>query len=505
MSISTLSHVSGDSPLERLPAELLRRILIYVTLPDQSSNYIKCKNLYPIIIPYHILSQHRLTSYRHLDPKDVNRRPKQPPLNSLPCLLTSRTLHTATFPVMYRNVTTAGPSTLTKFLTQLRCHPNLGTLVRSLDLGPTSRTIHFSDEKIANPIPELLRLTPLLREIKIQPALYQYIDKQTLVCVFSQLSYLETIDLENCNTPTFGSDFAALCSLPGFHISSTITNLNLEGCHDLPPIVFETLLPQLPRLKTLIASRTQITDQALLSIPSTAQLITLSINNCPFLSGFGISSFVAQHPAARTLDTLYAATDPAINPMLEEDVTRILSKAPSTLQCLDLRNSLMTPRNVPLLRRLVTQLKDLRVGSQLSMQDIESLYLAPEVATEQAVSIPLEVPPASNFKDNVVLEPMARAVAICNLRTRLRSTPSLPIDQQPRLRSLDISSLPIAEQGKLRTSVLLGPHARYLHAISVSGDVVGKFEILKRVVKAVGWCLLDATSCCMVMRDEELI
>ena len=406
---------------------------------------------------------------------------------------------------MYRHVTTAGPSTLPKFLTQVRCHPNLGTLVRTLDLGPTSKTIHFSDEKFANPLPELLRLTPLLREIKIQPALYQYLDKQTLVCVFSQLPYLETIDLENCNTPTFGSDFAALCYLPGFNISNSILNLNLEGCYDLPPIVFETLLPQLPTLKTLMVSRTQITDRALLSIPSTARLTTLSMNDCPFLSGSGIASFIATHPAARTLDTLCAATDPAINPMLEEDVTRILSTAPPTLQSLDLRNSLMTARNVPLLRRLVTQLKELRVGSQLSMHDIESLYLAPEVATEQATSSSSSnTSPAFDSKDSVVLEPMARAIAVCNLRTRLRSTPSLPIDQQPRLRSLDISSLPITEQGKLRTSVLLGQHAQYLHAISVSGDVVGKFDVLKRLVKAVGWCLLDATSCCMVMRDQEL-
>jgi len=404
---------------------------------------------------------------------------------------------------MYRNVTTAGPSTLTKFLTQLRCHPNLGTLVRTLDLGPTSRTIHFSDEKIANPIPELFRLTPLLREIKIQPALYQYLDRQVLVCMFSQLAYLETIDLENCNTPTFGADFAALCSLPGFNISSSITHLNLENCYGIPQVVFETILPQLPRLKTLMVSRTQITDQALLTIPSTARLTTLSISNCLFLSGAGIASFVAEHPAAKTLDTLYAATDPAINPMLEEDVTRILSKAPSTLQCLDLRDSLMTAKNVPLLRRLVTQLKELRVGSQLSMHDIESLYLTPEVASSQATSSSSEAPAASDSKDNVVLEPMARAVAICNLRTRLRTTPSLPVDQQPRLRSLDISSLPITEQGKLQRSVLLGQHAQYLRAISVSAEVVGKFEILKRLVKAVGWCLLDATACCMVVRDGD--
>ena len=63
--------------------------------------------------------------------------------------------------------------------------------------------------------------------------------------------------------------------------------------------------------------------------------------------------------------------------------------------------------------------------------------------------------------------------------------------------------MPMMEQGKLRTSVLLGPHARYLSTVCVSRDVGGKFDILKRVVKAVGWCLVDAGLCCLVSRDEE--
>ena len=59
MSVATFTNGAGNSPLERLPAELLRKILIYVTLPDQSTSYVKCE----YSLPTHITCHSNLTNF----------------------------------------------------------------------------------------------------------------------------------------------------------------------------------------------------------------------------------------------------------------------------------------------------------------------------------------------------------------------------------------------------------------------------------------------------------
>ncbi|KAH8601821.1 hypothetical protein B0O99DRAFT_588996 [Bisporella sp. PMI_857] len=486
MSINKTTS-AGKSRLERLPPELLRKILIFVTLPDDS--HIRSNKL---LIP--------------LEDSNHNNKVPKPALTSLPCLLTSRSMFAATLPVMYRDITTSSPSTFSKFLAQLRCYPSLGNLIRTLDLAPVSKAIQFEDEKLANPIPELLRLTPLLREFKTRLGFQQYLDQSVLNTLFSELPYLYSIDIEGCNSPTFAINFAHLCNSPDFHVSSSITSLNLSGCSDLPPLIFSTALPQLPRLATLDVEQTQITAEGLGSIPQTARLTHLNVNNCHLLSGDGLASFLSANPAANTsLISLQAETNPEIQPLLEEDVSRILASAPSTLRVLHLKNPYMTSKHLPYLQILCRQLEELKVGSQLSMLDIESLYLTPEAVAETWRTGALEEVDVMRMdsKYNIVLDPMAEAVAVCRLRRRLDSTEALYIAKQPTLQYLDVSSLSTVEQGKIRTSVLLGLHAGALQVIEISERVLRRYGILKKLCKAVGWVMKSAGKRCWLLKNFE--
>lgn len=480
-------NIAGNSRLERLPEELLRKILTYVAL-NRSENR---SDQYQGTTTLHTNSRNKSLTTATTERSQSTKISQ--PATSLPCILASKTLHMTALPVMYRDITTSLPSTFTKFLAQIRCHQQLGKYVRSLDLSPVSNhTPRFENEVLVNPIPGLLHLTPLLREFRIGQTIQDHLDGTVLQQLFCELPRLESIDLSQCSTPNFVWEFSKLSLQADFQVSNSIVSLNLSRCVGLASSVFSVILPQLPRLQVLNAANTYVTSEALLSIPSTARLTHLDLENCDLLSGAEIVKFLTIHPSATTtLEYLNLNTSSSRNTYLaEEDVRTILSRVASTLRFLHLKNSTMTPAHVPLLRYLAGQVQELTVGSHISMADLEAIFVVRDEHDVSAVEqLETEDETRNDSKYQTILDPMVEAVAICRLRQRINSTSSACSDTSVRskLRMLDISSMEFAQQGKVRLSVLLGPQSGMLERIMVAERVLRKGGLLKRVCRAVGW------------------
>jgi hypothetical protein len=508
-SMSSLSQAvgAGNSPLERLPEELLRKILIFAALNRSDREGVLGSNQGTTTNPTGI-ERSRLTpattEYK------ISSKIAQP-ATSLPCILTSRALHVTALPVMYRDITTSLPSTFTKFLAQLRCHQSLGKYIRSLDLSPVfthSRSPHPENEALANPIPGLLHLTPLLLEFKIGPSIQEHLDRTVLRQLFCELPHIQFIDLSNCNGPSFIWEFTKLCAEPGFRASSSITSLNLHGCKDLPCSVFEAILPQLPKLQIFDVANTHITPSALNSIPLTAKLTHVDLENCDMLLGLEVVNFFRTHPSVTaTLQSLNLnASSPEKTYLTEGHVTSILSKTPLSLQTLHLKNSSMTSIHIPLLRHLTGQLGEMTVGSNISMRDLEAIFLNYDESEDDESSIGEmeigETEMRTESKYQTLLDPLAEAVAICNLRRRINSTSSSESESvTSKLRVLDISTIDITEQQKIRLSVLLGPQSGLLETIVVGQKLMSSCGMLKRICRAVGWDVKRFGERCWIRRN----
>lgn len=435
------------------------------------------------------------------------------PATSVPCLLTSKTIHVMAIPVTYRDITTTLSSTLIKFLEQLRSYPSLGKYIRSLDLSPTCTALSAvsqpESELCADSLLGALQLTPLLRDFKINAIIQDSLDQTVLWQLFCKLPHLESIDLLNCNSPSLTWEFAQLCALPDFQASTSITSLNLHECSDLPSHIFSEILPQLPRLQTLDVAHTQITTEALSSIPSTARITHLNLSDCDLLSGETLTHFLRSHTAtSSTMVSLNLESSANKIPFLsEDDVSSILSHAPPTLRVLNLKNSMMTTTHIPLLRRLAPQLEELTLGSNLRMRDLEAAFLAAEDSSENDRALDEDEEGAEQLlptesKYATVLDPMAIAVAICKIRQRISSVPvSSYASSAPMLKRLDISGMGLEQQEKIRMSILLGAQSGGLEVIEISEKVPGRVSNLKRICTAVGWDMEYVGSRCILVRQ----
>ena len=405
----------------------------------------------------------------------------------MPCLLTSRHIHRAAISVAYRDVKVSFPGTLSSIPSQLRLYPDLGTLVRSLDLSDELGAAASPNlEKQGNPLCDFLNLTPLLQHFRIGVSFQHFLNSATLRTLLCDLKMIQSIDFSQCHSPSFALEFLSLCSDPALRVSPYMKSLSLHGCKDLPPEIFKAILYQLPRLQLLDVKNTQIPAHALLSIPKTARITHLNINQCDFLSTSEITEFLTTHLAVTlTLLSLEAATSQDVPGLTEDQVTAILSKAPSTLRSLNLKNSEMTSKHLPLLQKLSHQLTELTVGSHLRLRDIEALFVSPSELEAEVSHTP--APEARvEPKHHTVLSPLEEAVSICKLRSRSNSASfSKP---GSALRYLDLSGMRMEEQEKLRRSVLFGTG---LEIIEVSEGKGLKVAGMERLWRAVGWEMIS--------------
>ncbi|KAK4108670.1 hypothetical protein N656DRAFT_816387 [Canariomyces notabilis] len=340
----------GESPIERLPVEILSAII----------------NLLALDVP----------------PNGITRRN----VDLMSLLLTSRTLHYATLSTLYNKITIPHSRIFHKFLRHISAHPTLGTIVRRLDfchfnpaqLFSTAAERSKARNLTSETLLQCLELTPNLQEFLAQEYIDEDLDAGVLQKLFLGLPQLKAVDFCGCTSGSFKEAFSAIIS-PDWPKELSICRLSLHKCLTLPSAIFETILPRLPRLTHLDVAGTRITDAALNSIPPTARITHLNLAKCTLLSARGVIDFLTNHPAVRELQFLSLATDARSHQLFNADhITELIPLLPKTLKSLSLKGSKMEAAHVDALRPLSKHLEELAIGRSLKLSDVNRLFVPDE-------------------------------------------------------------------------------------------------------------------------------
>lgn len=444
----------GESPLERLPVEVLDEVIAQLALDCQPSAYA---------------------------PRNVD---------LISCLLTSRTIHVATINTLYSHITVPHSSIFSKFLTHVAQYPGLGTIVKRLDLSHftsiglgRSRQVNSEVQNMTSKtLHHCLELTPAIQEVLLQENLDDDIDENVLCKLFYGLPKLRAVDFCASSSKPFAESFtSAITSLVDVPINLNIRRLGLHECFTLPSNVFETLLPRLPYLTHLDVSHTRITDNALASIPDSASLSHLNLGRCTSISGHGVVNFLINHPAAKNLVFLNLSCDIARYRLLREhDVERLLPALPTTLKSLNLSGAQIRRWHTPLLLPLTKHLEELSLASaDLSVQDINSFFGPPSTSS----------PPSSP--------------------TREPTTPEEPTQPwtPPTLHYLDLSSIPAITQSSLFSTscTLLSPRTSPLEVIELGDKAISSLRECRNTNKRLGWVVKELGRRGWYVRDSNAV
>ena len=449
-------HSPGESPLEKLPKEVLGEYHVVATV-----------NRELIMLPDDIIADLALD----LPPTDY--KPRNVDLIS--CLLTSKTLHVATISTLYRQITIPHSTIFTKFLLNVNEHPGLGTLVRRLDLSHftsvgfgRSRQLNAEIQNLtATTLARCIELTPWVQEILLQENLDDDIDVHVLQKIFFGLPKLRAVDFCAASSQPFVQSFTTM--MQSFRDSPStmfgIRRLSLHECFTLPSSAFETLLPRLTQLTHLDVSHTRITNTALKTLPTSARLTHLNLGRCIRISGEGVVDFLTAHPAASTLIYLNLACDISRYRMLwEPDVDRLLPALPTSLRSLNLNGAHIHPHHLRYLLPLTKHLEELGLANaDLSLDDINSIFRPPS-------SRPRSLSPDSMDTDDIWI--------------------------QPALHYLDLTNIPAITQATLFNTpaprnLLLTPASLPLEVIELGDKAISSLRECRNTNKRLGWCVKE--------------
>lgn len=311
-----------------------------------------------------------------------------------------------------------------------------------------------------NVIPETilqcLELTPNLKEFLAIEHVEDDLDARVIEKLLCGLPKLKAIDFCACSREKFRNAFHHVIRESPLPSTLPITRLGLHECTILASEVYTTLLPKLPLLTHLDVAHTRITDSALHSLPKSARLTHLNLSRCSHLTGASVVDFLTHHPAARTLVYLNLGMDVKSNELFtSEEITDLLPILPKTLRSLNLKGSKMVASHIDLLLPLTKHLEELSVGRNLSLQDLERLFIPSESSpiTGQVAWIP------------------------------------------HHLRYLDVSDLSPAELdlGTLFSSScpILQSQVWPLEVLEMSEDVKSRVTRAGATLKRVGWCVKE--------------
>ena len=310
------------------------------------------------------------------------------------CLLTCRTLHSATLGVLYRNITIPTSIIFSKALNHIRQYPSLGTIVRRLDfshftsvgLGRTQQMNATIQNLTAKTLLECLNLLPNLKELLLQEHVEDDLDSKVLDKVFTGIPSLRALDLCGCSSSSFVQAFAAAVThnpdLP--QTMPRLKRLSLHDCSSLPDEAFKVLLPRLVNLTHLDLCHTQITNQTLFTINVNAKITHLNIGRCNRLTGPAVVEFLKTHPAVKnSLVYLNLMVDVSRHRLLEEeDVDALLPHLSPTLRSLNLGGARISSKHMPLLIELSKHVEELGLNSaNLTLEDINSFFIPPQSST----------------------------------------------------------------------------------------------------------------------------
>ncbi|EEP80492.1 conserved hypothetical protein [Uncinocarpus reesii 1704] len=341
----------GPAPIEKLPAEILDQIISNLAVDIPPNGY---------------------------TPRNID---------LISCLLTSRTLHSATLSVLYRHITIPHSIIFSKALNHIRQYPSLGTIVRRLDfshftsvgLGRTQQMNLEIQNLTSRTLLECLNLLPNLKELLLQEHVEDDVNGDVMRKIFSDTPTLRAVDFCGCSSVTFSSGFVgAVTQDPSFPPQlRTLRRVSLHECTGLPDDAFQALLPRLVNLTHLDVTHTQITNKTLFLIPHSAQITHLNLSRCTRLTGSEVVKFLTTHPAVSdTLVYLNLMSDVSRHRILEEeDVEALLPHLTSTLRSLNLGGAKITSAQMPMLLRLSKHVEELGLNSaNITVDDINSFF-----------------------------------------------------------------------------------------------------------------------------------
>ncbi|KAK2734236.1 hypothetical protein FQN55_002853 [Onygenales sp. PD_40] len=397
----------GRAPMELLPAEILDQIISYLTVDIPPNGY---------------------------TPRNVD---------LISCLLTSRTLHSATLGVLYRHITVPHSIIFSKALNHIRQYPALGTIVRRLDfshftsvgLGRTQQMNTEIQNLTSRTLLECLELLTNLKECLLQEHLEDDVNGAVIRKLLSRMPTLRAIDFCGCSSAIFSDGFlSAVTEDPDFPaILPTLHRVSLHECSGLTPRVFEEILPRLVNVTHLDVCHTQITNSALMSIPESARITHLNISRCTKLTGPEVVKFLTTHPAVKdTLVYLNVMTDSSRHQLLDEmDIDALLPTLSPTLRSLNLGGAKVRSTNMPILVQLSKHVEELGLSSaNLTVGDINSFFSPPQSDDEEkmASALALWVPSQLRYID-LTKNPHITQAVLLNPKACLLVTPhSSPLD-----------------------------------------------------------------------------
>lgn len=328
-------------------------------------------------------------------------------------LLTSRTLHSATLSVLYRNITVPHSIIFSKLLRHLTNYPALGTIVRRLDfshftsvgLGRTRQMNSEIQNLTSKTLLQCLDLLPNLTECLLQEHVENDINTAIVRKIFTALPNLQAVDFCGCSSQIFSTSFLeALEDSPELPlVLPQLKRISFHECSGLSPRVFEILLPRLVNLTHLDLCHTQITANALHSIPDTAEITHLNLSRCSRLDGPAVVNFLSTHPAvSRSLVYLNLMADPSRFRLLEEeDVHQLLPVLPTSLRSLNLGGARVKSTHAAALIPLTKHVEELGLQSaELSIDELNAFFVPPAPKDEDLESFSIVwTPPALHYLD----------------------------------------------------------------------------------------------------------
>lgn len=402
------------------------------------------------------ISKDQIISYLAIDIPPNGYTPRN--IDLISCLLTSRTLHSATLGVLYRNITIPHSIIFSKALNHIRQYPSLGTIVRRLDfshftsvgLGRTQQMNVEIQNLTSKTLLQCLDLLPNLKELLLQEHVEDDVNGDVVRKIFVEKDSLRALDFCGSSSTTFSSGFVSAVMDGGIpDILPRLKRLSLHECTGLPDEAIRALLPRLVCLTHLDLAHTQITNDTLTCIPRSAHITHLNLSRCTKLTGSAVVDFLTTHPAVtKTLVYLNLMVDVSRHRLLEEeDVDRLLPHLTSTLHSLNLGGARITSAHMPCLLRLSKHVEELGLSSaSLTVEDLNSFF-APEKPASDG---------EKKTKDGEAEDPQSEW-------------------QPPKIRYLDLNKNPYLTQ-----AVLLNP--RTCHLITQQSYPLLVIELSERII-----------------------
>ncbi|CAG8983071.1 hypothetical protein HYALB_00006099 [Hymenoscyphus albidus] len=503
------------SRLESLPAELLHKII---------SPLEPCLTHGTSQITQHVIPTEQLHGTTSLEAQH----------NLISCLAISQSLHLATVPILYQRVELSSYSSLLKFHRQILRYPALGIYVKSLDLSNLilrSRTSYADVDSEAyrtwlaevraasDMIKKWLDLMPRLRDLKTplewSHEAYSGIEPQLDIHILQRLPRGQFPSLTTLEWgPTITPEFMCYLGRCRKGVETQVRRMVVRSTDIEITTAVRLLLETMPRVQDLDFTTSNVDlAEALSGLCGGSKLRSLVTTLKDSHAIPSISKFMASNPEIfdqlETLHLLYKASHTETpQPDTTEDISTIISLLPPTLLSLNLTGIPLSPSHLSLLVHHCPFLEELTLDTGIHLEDLETILLPPHTITGESTfrpPSPLQGPQEEEIesKYNTVLEPMAKAIAICKLRRRINSFSLAPhpptIGYLSRVRYLCIEAMSRYEQKKLFTLLLLSEFSGCLERIVV-GEWAVADGLFGGVCESVGWRYRRRGRICWVER-----